>query len=87
MQKTFVPQQIPEPVIHVEGEVPSDTPAFNLFRAVVREQQGNVVFSPNSAENCSSCCSPVQRAARGRSCMHFCRRYAETETQPGRGAA
>lgn len=50
MQKTFVPQQIPEPVIHVEGEVPSDTPAFNLFRAVVRELQGNVVFSPDSAE-------------------------------------
>lgn len=50
MQKTFVPQQIPEPVIHVVGEVPSDTPAFNLFRAVVREQQGNVVFSPDSAE-------------------------------------
>ena len=49
-QKSPAPQGIPEPAVHVNGEVASDALAFNLFRHVVRERKGNVVFSPDSAE-------------------------------------
>ena len=49
-QKAPEPQVMPEPEIQVKGEVASDALAFNLFRSVVQEQEGNVVFSPDSAE-------------------------------------